>query len=336
MAFVQSCISPVWDTSIAMMTYQALDDEEDNKSILKSPTDWLKKKQIAINGDWVNSANVNLNLPLNGWAFQDFNDHYPDLDDTAMVILALRDQQGTQYQVNCASLWLTTMQSKNGGFGAFDANNTTNWINDIPFADHKCMLDPPTADVSGRVLAAIYDQPSTKYYSQKKLINYLLKEQTPAGLWWGRWGTCWTWGTWSVVMGLCKFPNDERVKQALIYAANCLIRDIVNTDGGFGESNWCYKSNIYEHAKSNAFNTSLVILTLTDIYRSGCYMDAELVECVQKAVRWLLDHQLSNGSWPQSGINAPGFPKVFYLHYHGYAYYFPVWALSSAKQTFAL
>lgn len=334
-AYIQACVSPVWDTAIAIL---ALKETQDNyydvntNLAIHQAAQWLISKQISIKGDWIKSANIDLNLPYNGWAFQHRNDYYPDVDDTAMVLLAIDDQIGARQSIYCGKTWLTTMQSKNGGYGAFDANNDHHWINDIPFADHKCMLDPPTADVSGRVLAAIGGEKNRRHFSKPKLIQFLLKEQQ-GGFWWGRWGTNYLWGTWSAVMGLKDFTGIPDVCKAL-EVTGFRLAQIANNDGGYGESNESYEDGRMVGAPSNAFHTALALLIMCDLYTWGVDRRQEFYIAAQNAAEWLLDNQQKGGGWKTEGHNAPGFPKVFMLKYHGYSQYFPLWALAKYQKTF--
>lgn len=322
-AFVQPCISPVWDTAISMLALNETLERHpsiDVRQANQRSAHWLKTKQIYIDGDW-NKKDGSF-YPYNGWAFQNRNDYYPDVDDTAMVLMALEPMTHYKdFRVDMAKRWLRDMQSSNGGYGAFDVNNDNHWINDIPFADHGAMLDPPTADVSGRVLSATYD---TQF--DDRLVQYLLKEQTKDGLWWGRWGTNYLWGTWSVVQGLGRIPkrktNDVNVALEL---TSIQMSIIANNDGGYGESNQSYETGKYEPAESNAFHTALAILIMCEGI-SGQH------HTIQAAVDWLLANQLEDGTWVDTNHNAPGFPKVFYLKYHGYSTYFPLWALAKAEK----
>jgi squalene-hopene/tetraprenyl-beta-curcumene cyclase len=333
--FVQACISPVWDTAIAIMALKETQDihyDQLTNITINQSARWLVSKHISITGDWENSANVNLNLPYNGWAFQNRNDYYPDVDDTAMVLLALNDLSNTEHNIHCGTTWLTTLQSKNGGYGAFDTNNDWNWTNDIPFADHKCMIDPPTADVSGRVLAVTHTENNTKYFSKQKLIKFLLKEQNN-GFWYGRWGTNYLWGTWSAVMGLVKTPDSRELENALRMTSIRLC-DVINRDGGFGEDNVSYDRGEYVMAPSNAFHTSLALLIMCDLYQNNFNTSQRLYSTAKSTADWLVNHQNSDGTWETHGHNAPGFPKVFMLKYYGYATYFPLWALARYEKNF--
>jgi squalene-hopene/tetraprenyl-beta-curcumene cyclase len=324
--FIQPCISPVWDTAIALMALNELGNLDTPR--VKKAIQYLLDKQISTVGDW--SINTDLpQFPKNGWAFQDKNDFYPDVDDTAMVIKALEPHDGTLSATRQAKAWLAMMQSKNGGFAAFDVDNTSKWLNWLPFADHGAMIDPPTVDVSGRALAALAGSEELSPRDQARLVKYILKEQDN-GLWWGRWGNCWTWGTWSVVMGLCKIKITKKIRKALLLATNKL-QEMQNTDGGYGENLITYETSLVESENSNAFNSSLVLLTLCEIYENKINQTQSIKTTINKLAAWLINNQLVDGSWPQSGHNAPGFPKTFYLKYHGYAIYFPLWALAKYK-----
>ncbi|MGK9450455.1 prenyltransferase/squalene oxidase repeat-containing protein [Acidithiobacillus caldus] len=223
-----------------------------------------------------------------------------------------------------AANWLVGMQSRNGGFGAYDVDNTYYYLNEIPFADHKALLDPPTADVSGRVLAflAILDREQDAPV-RARLIQYLLREQEPSGAWFGRWGTNYIYGTWSVLMGMAELrdPGAE-VRDAMARAAHWL-RSVQQDDGGWGESNDSYADPGLAGLgqESTAAQTAWACLALMAAGDSDS-------ESLRRGIQWLQRHQEQPGDWQDPYFNAPGFPRVFYLTYHGYKIYFPLWALA--------
>lgn len=314
-AYLQPCVSPVWDTALSSLALQeALQtlpgyNTELQDSILDS-TAWIASKQT----------------PAGGWAFQYNNEYFPDVDDTAVCALALLEGYN-QYksQILKAQRWIASMVSDNGGFGAFDINNEYYYLNDIPFADHGAMIDPPTADVTARCVTFLGTRhlkwsEGAAPFDMNKTVQFLLDEQLRVGSWHGRWGTNYLWGTWSVITAFnaIDMPRYDATYQI---AKNWILTNISNSDGGFGESNNSYNTGCYQPAPSNAFHTSLAILIL-------CQLDCVSYSTTRRAVQWLLDNQQEDGLWNDDIHNAPGFPKVFYLKYHGYAKYFPIWALA--------
>jgi squalene-hopene/tetraprenyl-beta-curcumene cyclase len=261
-----------------------------------------------------------------GWAFQYRNDHYPDLDDTAVVVMAMDRAAkagiapGYAEAVSRGREWVEGLQSKGGGWGAFDADNAYYYLNNIPFADHGALLDPPTEDVSGRcvgMLAQLGDGGA----ALEDGIEYLRQKQMPDGSWWGRWGVNYIYGTWSSLAGLAGAglgPNDETVKRG----ADWLIA-IQNPDGGWGENCDSYKLDYkaYEPAPSTASQTAWALLGL---------MAAGRVDhpALARGVKWLTERQEGDGLWTQAHYTGGGFPRVFYLNYHGYPRFFPLWALA--------
>ncbi|MEM2159339.1 MAG: squalene--hopene cyclase [Candidatus Nitrosotenuis sp.] len=335
-SWVQPCVSPVWDTALAVAALQ--EAGEDVSTSIK----WLKSKRIDLHyGDWAEKAKPY--KPTGelirewscGWAFQRDNSYYPDVDDTAIVAtIILNNIVEYEYSDKLyeTAAWLVRMQSDSGGWGAFDRNNEHYWLNEIPFADHDAMIDPPTVDVTGRVvsfLAKLVDRFDSINAKEEIIsamttgVRFIERNQEPNGGWWGRWGTNYLWGTWSAVKAL----TDAGLTldyHPLTYAFNFLL-DIQNKDGGWGESNRSYDNNKFTAANSNAFHTSLAVLTLCHLGK------ADAVEC-KRGIDWLkANFDARNGGWKNDGHNAPGFPRVFYLKYYGYAKYFPVWALAKYR-----
>ncbi|QET05994.1 MULTISPECIES: squalene--hopene cyclase [Cupriavidus] len=325
-AYCQPCLSPVWDTSLAA---HALLEAREPRAIAAAARglDWLVPLQeLDLIGDW---AVRRPNVRPGGWAFQYRNAHYPDVDDTAVVGLAMHradKEEGThRYDeaVARAREWMVGMQSSNGGWGAFEPENTHLYLNNIPFADHGALLDPPTADVSARCLALlcqIGEMPATSEPSARAL-RYLLDEQEANGSWYGRWGTNYIYGTWSALCALnaagmgADAPEVQR-------AASWLI-GIQNDDGGWGEDGDSYKLEYkgHEHAQSVASQTAWALLGLMAAGKGHH-------PAVARGVDYLLRTQASHGLWDEARFTAVGFPRVFYLRYHGYARFFPLWAIA--------
>ena len=318
--YCQPSLSPIWDTALVS---QALIETENNKPSIevKNALDWLKDQQLSNEpGDW---RIQKPELDGGGWAFQYSNYYYPDLDDTSMVAWAMQRTNNDKYaeSIKRAAIWVAGMQSRGGGFGSFDINNTHFYLNEIPFADHGALLDPPTADVTGRAIALLSLANRKKYTENIKAgIDYLKIEQEKDGSWFGRWGTNYIYGTWSVLTALEIAGEDSQ--QAYIKKAVEYLLQIQNSDGGWGESNDSYyPPKHYRPCKSTAFQTAWVLLALL---AAGELKNTS----VKKGINYLLSNQLSNGQWYDNSYTAPGFPRVFYLKYHGYSKYFPLWALA--------
>ncbi|MHB8210290.1 MAG: squalene--hopene cyclase [Acidithiobacillus sp.] len=319
-AYCQPCVSPVWDTCLAL--HALLEQDGEVSPAVQSGIQWLKGRQIGAEpGDWQEQRP---NLAGGGWAFQYANPYYPDLDDTAAVgwALARAGRAEDRDSIERAANWLAGMQSRNGGFGAYDVDNTHYYLNEIPFADHKALLDPPTADVTGRVVAflAHLARPRDRDIL-RRAVAYLLREQESSGAWLGRWGTNYVYGTWSVLMALAEL-DDPSLKPAMERAAYWL-RAVQQSDGGWGESNDSYG----DPGLAGMGQTSTAAQTAWACLGLMAAGDRDSV-ALHRGIAWLQAHQEGDGCWQDPFFNAPGFPKVFYLIYHGYSRYFPLWALA--------
>jgi squalene-hopene/tetraprenyl-beta-curcumene cyclase len=324
-AYCQPCVSPVWDTALAALAIQE-SGAATSELASEAGLEWLKSKQLLDHpGDWqVNRPH----LKSGGWPFQFGNGHYPDLDDTAAIVWAmLRSGQREKYteSIDRALDWLAGMQSSDGGFAAFDVDNTHYNLNHIPFADHGALLDPPTSDVTARVVAAmsLSGRPQDAA-SFARAIAFLRKEQTPEGAWFGRWGTNYIYGTWSVLAGLGQAgigPEDEAVRRAITW-----LNSRQNADGGWGESNDSYaaQNHGFEKADSTPHQTAWALLGLMAVGQAAS-------NAVRDGIEYLLRAQQPDGLWSDPHFTAPGFPRVFYLKYHGYCAYFPLWALAAYR-----
>ena len=323
-AYCQPCLSPIWDTALAG---HALAESGSEDAVLAA-CEWLKPKQILdVVGDWADNTP---GTPPGGWAFQYNNDHYPDVDDTAVVGMLLHRSKDPTYEesIERARQWILGMQSSNGAWGAFDVNNDREYLNHIPFADHGALLDPPTEDVTARCISFLAQ---LEYEADKPAIArgiaYLRRVQMPDGSWFGRWGTNYLYGTWSVLCALnaAGVPNtDEMVKRA----TDWLVAK-QREDGGWGEDNESYADGPRgEYSESLPSQSAWAMLGL---------MAAGMVDhpAVKKGAAYLQSVQAQDGSWTEQPYNAVGFPRVFYLRYHGYPRFFPLLALSRYKNLLA-
>ena len=320
-AYCQPCFSPIWDTALACHAMLEVADREGSLSARRG-LDWLVERQITdAMGDWAVKAAPG--TKPGGWAFEYENDHYPDIDDTAAVICAMQRADPVRYQesIERAVAWVLGMQSSNGGWGAFDVDNTHGYLNSIPFADHGALLDPPTADVTARCLSALAQTGHDRSHpAVMRAIAFLKREQEPDGSWFGRWGTNYIYGTWSVLAALNAAGEDMKADYVDRAVDWLLMRQ--HDDGGWGESCASYwedrKDVLVESLPSQ---TAWALLAL---------MAAGRVECdaVRRGVDFLCSADREGGMWRERLYNAVGFPKVFYLHYHGYRSYFPLWAVA--------
>ena len=362
--YCQPCVSPIWDTGLAC---HALLEVGGERAVgeAKRGLDWLVPKQILdLRGDWIAQRP---DVRPGGWAFQYANPHYPDVDDTAVVAMALDRMQDTGLGDYAAAIdrareWIVGMQSVNGGWGAFDADNEFYYLNNIPFADHGALLDPPTEDVSARCLSMLAQlkknvlpraaeegdhaqhggggaqtspppPPSGRSPSlvplrstgedqaAERSLAYLRRTQRPDGSWYGRWGMNYIYGTWSVLSALNAAgvaPEAPEMRKAIEWLAA-----IQNPDGGWGEDGSSYKLDYhgFEPAPSTASQTAWAVLG----FIAAGALDHP---AVARGIKYLADTQGADGFWDEPRYTATGFPRVFYLRYHGYSKYFPLWALA--------
>jgi len=329
-AYCQPCLSPVWDTALAVHALLEAASPEAESAAARG-LDWLKPLQVLdAAGDW---AQQRPGVRPGGWAFQYRNDHYPDLDDTAVVVMAMDRSRrcgkvggeragGYDEAIARGREWVEGLQSRNGGWGAFDADNTWHYLNNIPFADHGALLDPPTADVAARCVSMLAQLGEGADSPRMKVaLAWLEREQEDDGSWFGRWGVNYVYGTWSA---LCAFnaasvsPDSPMVRKAVDW-----LIAIQNPDGGWGEGCDSYRLDYdgYQAAPSTSSQTAWALLGLMAAGETDH-------PAVARGVAWLAAHQEAGGEWPEDAYTGGGFPRVFYLRYHGYAKIFPLWALA--------
>jgi squalene-hopene/tetraprenyl-beta-curcumene cyclase len=325
-AYCQPCVSPIWDTGL--VCHALLESGGDQvEAQVKRGLDWLAPKQILdVRGDWIARRP---DLRPGGWAFQYANPHYPDVDDTAVVAMAMdRVQTESGSKDFAPSLarareWIIGMQSENGAWGAFDADNEFYYLNNIPFADHGALLDPPTEDVTARCVSMLAQFGETVGNSApvQRAVDYLRRVQLADGSWYGRWGMNYIYGTWSVLCALNTAGIDHTTPE--MRKAVDWLAAIQNSDGGWGEDGASYKLDYhgYEKAPSTASQTAWAVLGLM----AGGEVDHP---AVKRGIDYLTTHQGADGFWDEPRYTATGFPRVFYLRYHGYSKFFPLWAMA--------
>jgi squalene-hopene/tetraprenyl-beta-curcumene cyclase len=324
-AYCQPCVSPVWDTGLVCHALLEVGGEPIVARARKG-LDWLVPEQVLdIAGDW---SVARPDLRPGGWAFQYANPHYPDVDDTAVVVMAMDREQSLNGHrdfsapIARAREWILGMQSRNGGWGAFDADNEYHYLNHIPFADHGALLDPPTEDVTARCLSMLAQLGETAAHpAVTSATDYLGRTQLEDGSWYGRWGMNYIYGTWSVLCALNAAGVDHGSPQ-IRKAVDWLIA-IQSPDGGWGEDGSSYRLDYqgYQPAPSTASQTAWALLGLMAVGEVGR-------PAVKSGIDYLLRNQGDDGFWNEPRYTATGFPRVFYLRYHGYPKFLPLWALA--------
>jgi squalene-hopene/tetraprenyl-beta-curcumene cyclase len=316
--YCQPCVSPVWDTCLAV--HAALEAGTPVK-MLESSFTWLVERQILeVAGDW---KEARPSVRPGGWAFQYRNPHYPDVDDTAVVAAALHRADPKRYRASIerAAEWVIGMQSRNGGWGAFDADNTHDYLNHIPFADHGALLDPPTVDVSARCLSMLAQLGYARTHQAiVRGVEYLKREQELDGSWFGRWGANYVYGTWSALCALNAVG--EPLDGPIVRRGVAFLLQRQRPDGGWGEGCETYESDrkdeILESTPSQTAWALLGLMAAGDVNH----------QAVRRGIEYLERHPMEGPRWKESYYTGVGFPRVFYLRYYGYAAYFPLWALA--------
>ncbi len=320
MVWFQPCVSPVWDTALSAHALLETGDRDDPRLI--GLLDWLKDRQILDHrGDWqVRRPHVR----PGGWAFQYANPDYPDVDDTAVVAKAMHRQGDPRYAeaIERACEWIVGMQSSNGGWGAFEPENEHFYLNAIPFADHGALLDPPTVDVTARCVGLLAQVDRDRFAGPiARALGWIRAEQEEDGSWFGRWGANYIYGTWSVLVALRAAGVD--LAEPWVQKAIGWLKAQQREDGGWGEGLETYEPGRRGHAiESTASQTAWALLGL---------MAAGEVDApeVARGIRWLEKAPREDGPrWAERLYTGTGFPRVFYLKYHGYAAFFPLWAVA--------
>jgi squalene-hopene/tetraprenyl-beta-curcumene cyclase len=321
---IEPCFSPVWDTAIVAVCLRE-SGVPANHPAMKRAAEWLMAKEIRFTGDWIhkNPAKVE----PSGWVFEYNNQWNPDVDDTAMVLLALRKipTDRPQKRDECFQRglkWMMTFQCRDGGWAAFDKDCTKNILEKVPFADHNAMLDPATVDITGRILEMLATYGYSKDHpAVKRAIAFIRKEQEPDGSWFGRWGVNYIYGTALVLRGLEAIGMD--LHEPCIQQGAEWLRMVQNADGGWGETVGSYDDptlrGVGDSTPSQTAWAILGLLAANDI-RS---------DSVARGVAYLLRTQKIDGSWDEPFFTGTGFPRVFYLMYHLYRDYFPLLALTT-------
>jgi squalene-hopene/tetraprenyl-beta-curcumene cyclase len=320
---IAPCFSPVWDTALALNALVESGLAPDHPQLLKA-AEWILSKEVKELGDW---KTKNPEGEAGGWYFEYANEFYPDVDDTFQVLTSLskvrfpnehkekRKRDACQRALN----WVLTMQNKDGGWASFDKDCDEQFLTQIPFADHNAMIDPSTADITGRGLETLasfgFD---VNHPVAQKAMTFLLKEQERDGAWFGRWGCNYIYGTWLALHGFKCIGED--MLEARYQRAGCWLRSVQNEDGGWGESPRSYDDPMTKGlGASTASQTAWAVL--------GLMATDDISQSVDRGIEYLLDTQREDGSWKDAGWTGTGFPQVFYLRYHLYAVYFPLLAL---------
>ncbi|HXI57190.1 MAG TPA: squalene--hopene cyclase [Polyangia bacterium] len=320
---VQPCLSPVWDTVLASYALAQSGLSAEHPALQRAAS-WLLSKQTRRPGDWIHRNNAQ----PGGWYFEHRNEFYPDVDDTCMALMVLRRARASEAPATQESAvrrglaWMLGMQNSDGGWASFDRGNDKDWLTQIPFADHNAMIDPSTADITGRVLESLSHFPefTAAHPVVQRALTFLRRDQTSDGAWYGRWGVNYIYGTWQVLRGVACIGEDREapyVRRAVHW-----LRAHQNPDGGWGESIASYDEPGQRGV--GASTPSQTAWAIMGLLAGGLVDDP----AVRRGVRWLLDRQDDAGTWAQEPWTGTGFPKVFYLNYHYYRHYFPLMALA--------
>lgn len=330
---LQPCVSPVWDTALVLNSLLDSGYPADSDTVRRC-AEWLISKQTKRKGDWAVKCP---DVEPGGWYFEFENEFYPDVDDTIMVLMGLykaycpNGEHWTEAPPQAREAmrkgldWVMAMQNKDGGWGSFDKDNNNYLFQFVPYADHNAMLDPSSVDITARCLEMYsYFGVDRNHSSVRNALEYLYREQEEDGSWFGRWGVNYLYGTWQVLRGLARIGEDmavERLQRGVQW-----LQSVQNEDGGWGETCASYDP---EHPKATGPSTaSQTAWALMGLFNGG---DVESL-AVQNGVNYLLNHQETNGTWEEEWFTGTGFPRVFYLRYHYYRHYFPLWALAQYYQ----
>ena len=326
---MQPCLSPVWDTALTLNALLDSGVPHYHRAIRRA-VKWLLKKQTTTPGDWTVKCP---GVDPGGWFFKYENEFYPDIDDTVMVLMGLYKAScpngehwtTAEHRVREAMRrgldWVFAMQNKDGGWASFDKDNAKMIFQEIPFADHNAMLDPATADITARTLEMLSFFDVTRDDPRvQRALEFLRKDQGSDGSWFGRWGVNYIYGTWQTLRGLARIGED--VRQPMCKAGADWLRSVQNDDGGWGETCQSYDDiSLKGQGPSTASQTAWALM---GILNAGDTHGAE----VRHGLEYLVRTQRTDGTWDERWFTGTGFPKVFYLRYHLYCHYFPMWAMA--------
>jgi squalene-hopene/tetraprenyl-beta-curcumene cyclase len=327
---IQPCFSVVWDTGIALHALAEAGLGPDNPDAHKTAT-WLLNKECRTASDWAKNCP---DVEPSGWFFEFANPHYPDVDDTAMVAMALkRTGNGmAQAAVKRGVNWLLAMQNDDGGWSAFDRTRNKPVLEHVPFADHNAIQDPSCPDITGRVLECLgHCGITVAHAGVRKAVDFIKETQDKDGCWFGRWGVNYIYGTWQTLTGLRQVG--ERMDHKWIRKSVDWLRSVQKPDGSFGESCDTYENpNLKGRGPSTPSQTAWGAMGLMAGYGADAGHNAENDPHIQKAIQWLIENQGADGNWEEHWFTGTGFPRVFYLKYHLYRLYFPLMALARYRR----
>ena len=322
---LQPCRSPLWDTAIAMVALEEAGLPAKHPALVRA-AGWLLDNQIEGPGDWMVK---NPGVEPGGWAFEFRNDFYPDVDDTAFILMALQrvdfpDPERMEKALRRGITWMVSMQNHDGGWGAFDKNNDCWVLTQVPFADHNAMIDPATADITARVIECLgrFGWPAS-HPVIRRALEFLKHDQCADGSWYGRWGVNYVYGTSGVIRSL-----EALGQECTDWAARGVawLRSVQNADGGYGESIASYDD---PSLKGKGISTaSQTAWGLIGLLASGEQCELATEKAIERSVHYLTEQQTGEGTWEESEFTGTGFPSVFYLKYHLYKHYFPLYALA--------
>ena len=324
---IEPCLSPVWDTAITCICLREAGLPENHPALVQA-TEWLISKEIRFRGDWYYKNPVD--VEPSGWVFEHHNKWNPDVDDTAMVLMALRltKTSNPKKRDECFARglkWLLTFQCRDGGWAAFDKDCTKSIMEKVPFADHNAMLDPECADITARILELLgYEGYSLEHPQVVKAIDYLKSQQEDDGSWYGRWGVNYVYGTWQVLRGLSAIgvsPDEPYLQRAKAW-----LESVQNADGGWGERCNTYDDPVFKgQGPSTPSQTAWAVMGL-------CIFGDSTSESLKRGIEHLSETQNADGSWTEHETTGTGFPKVFYLKYDMYRNTWPLLALATYQK----
>ncbi len=324
---IEPCFSPVWDSAIVAICLSE-SGVPANHPALKKACSWIMDHEIRFRGDWY--AKNRVNVEPSGWVFEYHNQWNPDVDDTAMVLLALRkiptdDPRRRDECFQRGLKWMMTFQCKDGGWAAFDKDCTKSILEKVPFADHNAMLDPECADITARILELLgYEGWNVEHEQVQKALAYVRAEQEEDGSWYGRWGVNYIYGTWQALRGLRAMGLD--MNQPWLLKARDWLESVQHADGGWGERCNTYDDPVFKgRGPSTASQTAWAVMGLL------AFGDASRPS-VQRGIEYLTRTQEPDGSWTENEVTGTGFPKVFYLKYDMYRNAWPLLALATYRK----